>query len=48
MGAPKNVWPQLFQTIIKDIDEKHILFYFKEDENQNAAEVFNAAAGLRF
>ena len=47
MGAPKNVWPQLFQTIIKDIDEKHILFYFKEDENQNAAEVFNAAGRIK-
>ena len=47
MGAPKNVWPQLFQTVIKDIDEKHILFYFKEDESQSAAEVFNAAGRIK-
>ena len=47
MGAPKNVWPQLFQTVIKDIEEKHILFYLKEDKNQNAAEVFNAAGRIK-
>jgi hypothetical protein len=43
MGTPKSSWPQLFNALISNIGEKHILFYFKDEKTQKAAETFNAA-----
>ena len=47
MGAPKNTWPKLFKTIIDDISQKHIIFYFTDSKIQESAEVFGAAGRLK-
>jgi len=47
MGSPRNLWPKLLETIIKDIEEKHILFYFIDKETQKAAEIFGAAGRIK-
>jgi len=46
-GAPKQTWPNLFQVIIRNIAEKHVLFYFYNQEEQQAAELLNVAGRLR-
>lgn len=47
MGSPKNIWPKLFETLMKNIEEKHILFYFVDEKVQKAAEIFNAAGRIK-
>lgn len=42
-SAPKNLWPQLFQTGWKDIEGKHVQFFFYDEKLQAAAESINAA-----
>lgn len=37
-GAPKNVWPNLFQTVIGNIQQKHVIFYLFDDAAQQAVE----------
>lgn len=44
--APKNVWPELFQSIIAMTREKHILFYFMDESLQDAAESINVAGRI--
>ncbi|OGY20169.1 MAG: hypothetical protein A2900_03650 [Candidatus Chisholmbacteria bacterium RIFCSPLOWO2_01_FULL_50_28] len=46
-GAPKQIWPKLFEVIIRDITEKHVLFYFYDPEEQQAAELINVAGRIR-
>lgn len=46
MGSPKHLWPKFFNLTIDAIKQKHLLFYFKEDLNQKAAEDFNAAGRI--
>lgn len=44
--APQEVWPQLFQTGLRSINEKHVLFYFFNEEAQAAAEASNFAGTI--
>ncbi len=37
-GAPHQVWPSLFQTILKNIQQKHVLFYMQDESAQTAIE----------
>ncbi|MEP7167658.1 MAG: DUF4012 domain-containing protein [Candidatus Woesebacteria bacterium] len=46
-GAPKNLWPQLFQTGWSDIEGKHIQFYFFDEKLQAAAENIDAAGRVK-
>lgn len=45
-GSPKQIWPELFQTVIKDVREKHVLFYMLDERAQAAAEKVNIAGRL--
>lgn len=46
-SAPKTMWPALFQTGWKDIQGKHIQFYFLDPKLQAAAEAIHAAGRVR-
>lgn len=46
MGSPKRLWPQLFNAALDAIKQKHLLFYFFEDNTQKVAEDFNAAGRI--
>ncbi|MCH7951358.1 DUF4012 domain-containing protein [Patescibacteria group bacterium] len=45
-AAPKQIWPNLFQAIIRNVDEKHVLFYFYDSEEQRAMELLNIAGRI--
>lgn len=47
MGSPKHTWPKLINAVLGAIREKHLLFYFVEDNPQKIAEDFNAAGRVR-
>ncbi|MFC1653820.1 DUF4012 domain-containing protein [Patescibacteria group bacterium] len=44
--ADSNAWPELFQSMFKNVAEKHILFYMKDEQIQNAAEKINVAGRM--
>lgn len=44
--SPSQYWGSLFQMLIREINEKHILAYFHESEMQKAAESFNMAGRI--
>lgn len=46
-GSPKQIWPNLFQTIFSNIDQKHVLFYMYDQEEQKAAELINVAGRIQ-
>ena len=46
MGSPKRLWPQLLNTALTSIKEKHLLFYFYDEKTQKVAEDFNAAGRI--
>jgi len=46
MGSPKRLWPQLLNTVLTSIQEKHLLFYFFDDATQKVAEDFNSAGRI--
>ena len=46
-GAPKQVYPALFQTASDAISRKHVLFYFNDPQAQAAAETINVAGRMR-
>jgi len=46
MGSPKHLWPKLLNVALDSIKQKHLLFYFFEDETQLVAEDFNAAGRI--
>jgi len=46
-GAPKQIWPSLFQTGIQNIIEKHVLFYMFDEQAQQAAETVNIAGRIQ-
>lgn len=46
-GSPKNMWPGLFQTVIRNIGEKHVLFYMLDENEQQAVEGINVAGRIR-
>ncbi|MBI2009902.1 MAG: DUF4012 domain-containing protein, partial [Candidatus Chisholmbacteria bacterium] len=45
-GSPKNLWPGLFQTMTRDIAEKHALFYLFDASSQQAIEGINVAGRI--
>lgn len=47
MGSPKHLWPKLINVVLNSINEKHLLFYFFDEETQKVAEEFNAAGRLK-
>lgn len=47
MGSPKAKWPRFLNIALDAINQKHVLFYFFEEKNQQAAESFNAAGRIR-
>lgn len=46
MGSEKNKIGPLAQAMLTDINQKHILFYFKDEEMQNAAVLANMAGAI--
>lgn len=46
-GSPKQIWPQLLQTVIASIAEKHVLFYMDDPAEQQAAELVNVAGRIQ-
>lgn len=48
MNSPKKMWPQFMDIILKNINEKHIMFYFPDDPVlQQSIEAFNAAGRIK-
>ena len=45
-GAPKQDWPQLFQTGFESIQNKHAQFYFFDTDTQDAAELATFAGRM--
>jgi hypothetical protein len=46
MGSPKHVWPELLNSLLTSIQEKHLLFYFLDEDSQKIAEDFNSAGRI--
>jgi len=44
--SPSQYWGQLFQMLIAEINEKHVMAYFHDVETQKAAENFNMAGRI--
>ncbi len=44
--SPSQYWGQLFQMLITQINEKHVLAYFHDADAQKAAESFNMAGRI--
>ncbi|MCX6816301.1 MAG: DUF4012 domain-containing protein [Candidatus Beckwithbacteria bacterium] len=48
MNSPKKLWPQFVEIALKDIQEKHLMFYFPGDDPlQPVVEAFNAAGRIK-
>ncbi len=45
--APKTQWPALFETAWKDVEARHVQFYFFNPDFQNAAETVGAAGRMK-
>lgn len=45
-SAPKELWPQLFEAMWKNIEGRHIQMYFVDETAQAAAEAINGAGRL--
>jgi hypothetical protein len=45
--SPSKYWGTLIQTMFKNLDEKHILVYFKDTETQKSLEQLNFAGRIR-
>lgn len=45
--SPSRYWGQLAQTMFTNLDEKHMLLYFKDPETQKAVEALNYAGRIR-
>lgn len=45
--SPTQYWPKLSDMVFTNLDEKHILLYFKDEESQNAVEALNWAGRIR-
>lgn len=44
--SPSKYWGSLFQMLIAEINQKHVLAYFHDDPTQKAAESFNLAGRI--
>jgi len=47
MGAPAEKMPGLFETLITGIEEKHLLFYFPQEDKQKAIEGLNLGGRIK-
>ncbi|MEK7622741.1 MAG: DUF4012 domain-containing protein [Patescibacteria group bacterium] len=48
MNSPKKLWPQFMEIALKNIQAKHIMFYFPDDAGmQQVAENFNATGKIK-
>lgn len=45
--SPSRYWGQLISQMLKDLEEKHILVYFNDQELQKAVEALNFAGRIR-
>ena len=45
--SPSKYWGTLMQTMFKNLDEKHILVYFKDTETQKSLEQLNFSGRIR-
>lgn len=44
--SPSQYWGKLFQMLLTEINEKHVLAYFKDVDSQKAVESFNMAGRI--
>jgi len=44
--SPSQYWGRLFQMLLAEINQKHVLAYFREPEKQKAVENFNMAGRI--
>lgn len=47
MGSPRKQWPLFMNTIFTNVAEKHLLFYFFDEEIQKTMEVLNAGGRIK-
>lgn len=47
MQSPRKKWPEFFNIAFKNIQEKHILFYFFNEELQKTIEFLNAGGRVK-
>lgn len=47
MQSPRKKWPEFFNIIFTNIQEKHVLFYFFDEELQGAIEALNAGGRVK-
>ncbi len=47
MGSPRKKWPEFFNVALSAIQEKHLLFYFFEEDIQEGMEALNASGHLK-
>lgn len=47
MQSPRKKWPEFFNLLFKNIKEKHILFYFPNEDIQKAMETLNASGRIK-
>jgi len=46
-SSPSQYWGPLFQNFIREVQEKHVLFYLFDEEAQSGIEALNAAGQIR-
>lgn len=44
--SPSQYWGKLFQMLLEEVNQKHVLAYFLNDQEQKAAESFNMAGRI--
>lgn len=47
MGSPRKQWPLFMDVLFSNIAEKHLLFYFFDEEIQKTMEVLNASGRIK-
>lgn len=47
MQSPRKRWPEFFNLVFSEIQEKHILFYFLDKDIQKAIEALNAGGRIQ-
>ncbi|HUW22000.1 MAG TPA: DUF4012 domain-containing protein [Candidatus Bathyarchaeia archaeon] len=47
MGSPRKTWPQFFNVFLTSIQQKHLLFYFFNEDLQKAVEALNAGGRIK-
>lgn len=46
-SSPSEYWGQLFQNFIKEVQQKHVMFYMFDEQAQSGIEALNAAGQIR-